>query len=74
VAPANVNPVLPINFCAGLDEIVTQLKEAREQICCGGVDLPFQTPGSEQTWTPPGPRDGDAQSLPRALTLSPEPA
>jgi hypothetical protein len=55
--PANVNPVLPINFCAGLDEIVTQLKEAREQICCGGVDLPFQTPGSEH---PDELREGDA--------------
>jgi len=45
--PANVNRVLPINFCGGPDEIVAQLKEAREQIGCGVVDLSFQTPGSE---------------------------
>jgi hypothetical protein len=38
---------LPINFCGGPDEIVQQLKEAREQIGCGIVDLAFQTPGSE---------------------------
>jgi alkanesulfonate monooxygenase SsuD/methylene tetrahydromethanopterin reductase-like flavin-dependent oxidoreductase (luciferase family) len=45
--PANVNRALPINFCGGPDEIVTQLKEAREEIGCGVVDLSFQTPGSE---------------------------
>jgi alkanesulfonate monooxygenase SsuD/methylene tetrahydromethanopterin reductase-like flavin-dependent oxidoreductase (luciferase family) len=45
--PGNVNRVLPINFCGGPDEIVMQLKEAREQIGCGVVDLFFQTPGSE---------------------------
>ena len=45
--PGNVNRVLPINFCGGPDKIVAQLKEAREQIGCGVVDLSFQTPGSE---------------------------
>ena len=45
--PANVNRALPINFCGGPDEIVAQLKKAREQIGCGVVDLSFQTPGSE---------------------------
>src|SRR6202045_2931110 len=45
--PANVNRVLPINFCGGPDEIVAQLKQCREQIGAGGVDLSFQTPGSE---------------------------
>jgi alkanesulfonate monooxygenase SsuD/methylene tetrahydromethanopterin reductase-like flavin-dependent oxidoreductase (luciferase family) len=45
--PANVNRALPINFCGGPDEIVGQLKEAREKIGCGVVDLSFQTPGSE---------------------------
>jgi len=45
--PANVNRALPINFCGGPDEIVAQLKEAREKIGCGVVDLSFQTPGSE---------------------------
>jgi alkanesulfonate monooxygenase SsuD/methylene tetrahydromethanopterin reductase-like flavin-dependent oxidoreductase (luciferase family) len=45
--PANVNRVLPINFCGGPDEIVAQLKQAHEQIGCGIVDLSFQTPGSE---------------------------
>jgi alkanesulfonate monooxygenase SsuD/methylene tetrahydromethanopterin reductase-like flavin-dependent oxidoreductase (luciferase family) len=45
--PANVNRALPINFCGGPDEIVAQLKQAREQIGCGVVDLSFQTPGSE---------------------------
>ena len=44
---ANVNRALPINFCGGPDEIVAQLKQAREQIGCGVVDLSFQTPGSE---------------------------
>ena len=45
--PANVNRVLPINFCGGPDEIVAQLKQCREQIGVGVVDLSFQTPGSE---------------------------
>ena len=43
----NVNRVLPINFCGGPDEIVAQLKQCREQIGAGVVDLSFQTPGSE---------------------------
>jgi len=46
-APASVNRVLPINFCGGPDEIVAQLKQCREQIGAGVVDLSFQTPGSE---------------------------
>ena len=45
--PGNVNRVLPINFCGGPDEIVAQLKQCREQIGAGVVDLSFQTPGSE---------------------------
>src|SRR3984893_4457983 len=45
--PAHVNRVLPINFCGGPDEIVAQLKQCREQIGAGVVDLSFQTPGSE---------------------------
>jgi alkanesulfonate monooxygenase SsuD/methylene tetrahydromethanopterin reductase-like flavin-dependent oxidoreductase (luciferase family) len=45
--PANVNRALPINFCGGPDEILAQLKQCREQIGCGVVDLSFQTPGSE---------------------------
>jgi hypothetical protein len=45
--PGNVNRVLPINFCGGPDEIVTQLRQASEQIGCGVVDLSFQTPGSD---------------------------
>jgi hypothetical protein len=45
--PANVNRALPINFCGGPDEIVAQLKQSREQIGAGVVDLSFQTPGSE---------------------------
>jgi hypothetical protein len=45
--PANVNRELPINFCGGLDEIVAQLKQCREQIGVGVVGLSFQTPGSE---------------------------
>jgi alkanesulfonate monooxygenase SsuD/methylene tetrahydromethanopterin reductase-like flavin-dependent oxidoreductase (luciferase family) len=45
--PGNVNRALPINFCGGPDEIVAQLKEAREQIGVGVVDLSFQTPGSD---------------------------
>ena len=45
--PANVNRVLPINFCGGPDEIVAQLQQARDEIGCGVVDLFFHTPGSE---------------------------
>jgi alkanesulfonate monooxygenase SsuD/methylene tetrahydromethanopterin reductase-like flavin-dependent oxidoreductase (luciferase family) len=45
--PANVNRALPINFCGGPDEILAQLKQCREQIGAGVVDLSFQTPGSE---------------------------
>ena len=45
--PAHVNRVLPINFCGGPDEIVAQLKQCREQIGAGVVDLFFHTPGSE---------------------------
>jgi alkanesulfonate monooxygenase SsuD/methylene tetrahydromethanopterin reductase-like flavin-dependent oxidoreductase (luciferase family) len=45
--PGNVNRALPMNFCGGPDEIAAQLKEAREQIGCGVVDLFFHTPGSE---------------------------
>jgi hypothetical protein len=44
---ANVNRALPINFCGGPDEIVAQLKQCRERIGAGVVDLSFQTPGSE---------------------------
>src|SRR5207237_7631995 len=43
--PAHVNRVLPINFCGGPDEILAQLKQCREQIGAGVVDLSFQTPG-----------------------------
>jgi hypothetical protein len=39
--PANVNRVLPINFCGGPDEVIAQLKQARGQIGCGVVDLSF---------------------------------
>jgi hypothetical protein len=45
--PTNVNRALPINFCGGPDEIVAQLKQCREQIGAGVVDLSFQTPRSE---------------------------
>jgi hypothetical protein len=45
--PANVNRALPVNFCGGPGEIVAQLRQAPGQIGCGGVDLSFQTPGSE---------------------------
>jgi alkanesulfonate monooxygenase SsuD/methylene tetrahydromethanopterin reductase-like flavin-dependent oxidoreductase (luciferase family) len=38
---------LPINFCGGPEEIVAQLKQAREETGAGVVDLSFQTPGSE---------------------------
>jgi hypothetical protein len=37
--PAHVNRMLPINFCGGPDEIVAQLKQCREQIGVGVVDL-----------------------------------
>ena len=44
--PANVNRALPINFCGGPDEILAQLKQCREQIGAGVVDLSSQTPES----------------------------
>jgi hypothetical protein len=56
---ANVNRALPINFCGGPDEIVTQLQEAREKIGCGVVDLSFQTPGLGR----PRRADGSARTI-----------
>jgi hypothetical protein len=44
--------LLPINFCGGPDKIVAQLKQCREQIGAGIVDLSFQIPGSEDPAEP----------------------
>ncbi len=43
---APVGGVLPISFCGGPDRIVAQLKQCREQIGAGIVDLSLQDPGT----------------------------
>jgi alkanesulfonate monooxygenase SsuD/methylene tetrahydromethanopterin reductase-like flavin-dependent oxidoreductase (luciferase family) len=56
--PANVGGVLPISFCGGPDRIVDQLRQCREQIGAGVVDLSLQDPGT-----------GDTESMMRSLEL-----
>jgi len=43
---APVGGVLPISFCGGPDRIFAQLKQCREQIGAGVVDLSLQDPGA----------------------------
>jgi alkanesulfonate monooxygenase SsuD/methylene tetrahydromethanopterin reductase-like flavin-dependent oxidoreductase (luciferase family) len=56
--PANVGGVLPISFCGGPDRIVEQLRQCREQIGAGVVDLSLQDPGT-----------GDTEGMMRSLEL-----
>jgi alkanesulfonate monooxygenase SsuD/methylene tetrahydromethanopterin reductase-like flavin-dependent oxidoreductase (luciferase family) len=55
---APVGGVLPISFCGGPDRIVAQLKQCREQIGAGVVDLSLQDPGT-----------GDLDAMMSALDL-----
>jgi alkanesulfonate monooxygenase SsuD/methylene tetrahydromethanopterin reductase-like flavin-dependent oxidoreductase (luciferase family) len=43
--PANVGGVLPISFCGGPDRVVDQIRQCREQIGAGVLDLSLQDPG-----------------------------
>ena len=44
--PANVGGVLPISFCGGPDRVVDQIRQCREQIGAGVLDLSLQDPGA----------------------------
>ena len=46
---ADVGGVLPITFCGGPDRIVEQIKQWREEIGVGVVDLSLQDPGTGDT-------------------------
>jgi alkanesulfonate monooxygenase SsuD/methylene tetrahydromethanopterin reductase-like flavin-dependent oxidoreductase (luciferase family) len=46
---ANVGGVLPISFCGGPDRVVEQLRQCREQIGAGVVDVSLQDPGTGNT-------------------------
>ena len=47
--PANVGGVLPISFCGGPDRVVEQIRQAREEIGVGVLDLSLADPGSGDT-------------------------
>ena len=47
--PANVGRVLPISFCGGPDRVTRQIKQAREEIGVGVLDLSLTDPGSGDT-------------------------
>ena len=47
--PANVGLVLPISFCGGPERVIKQLRQAREQIGVGVVDISLTDPGSGDT-------------------------
>ena len=42
---ANVGGVLPISFCGGPDRVVDQIRQCREQVGVGVLDLSLQDPG-----------------------------
>ncbi len=44
--PANVGGVLPISFCGGPDRVVEQIRQAREEIGAGVLDLSLTDPGT----------------------------
>ncbi len=44
--PANVGGVLPTTFLGGPERIVKQIKQAREVVGCGVIDLSLHPPGS----------------------------
>ena len=46
VRPANVGGVLPISFCGGPDRVIKQIKQAREEIGVGVLDLSLADPGT----------------------------
>ncbi len=56
--PANVGGVLPISFCGGPDRVVEQIRQCREQIGAGVLDLSLQDPGT-----------GDVTAMLRSLEL-----
>jgi alkanesulfonate monooxygenase SsuD/methylene tetrahydromethanopterin reductase-like flavin-dependent oxidoreductase (luciferase family) len=43
---ANVNGVLPVTFAGGPDTVVAQIKQAREVMGAGVLDLSLTSPGS----------------------------
>src|SRR5438477_11901873 len=47
--PANVGRVLPISFCGGPERVIKQLRQAREQIGVGVIDISLTDPGSGDT-------------------------
>ena len=47
--PANVGGVLPISFCGGPDRVIKQIKQAREVIGAGVIDVSLSDPGSGDT-------------------------
>jgi alkanesulfonate monooxygenase SsuD/methylene tetrahydromethanopterin reductase-like flavin-dependent oxidoreductase (luciferase family) len=47
--PANVGGILPISFCGGPDRVIKQIKQAREEIGVGVLDLSLADPGSGDT-------------------------
>ncbi|HEV2188072.1 MAG TPA: LLM class flavin-dependent oxidoreductase [Stellaceae bacterium] len=46
---AVIGGVLPTNFAGGPDTVVKQIKECRDQVGAGVIDLMFQTPSSNDT-------------------------
>jgi alkanesulfonate monooxygenase SsuD/methylene tetrahydromethanopterin reductase-like flavin-dependent oxidoreductase (luciferase family) len=44
--PANVGNVLPISFCGGPDRVISQIRQCREQIGVGVLDLSMTDPGT----------------------------
>jgi len=46
---ANVGGILPISFCGGPDRVIKQIKEAREKIGVGVLDLSLADPGGGDT-------------------------
>ena len=49
--PANVGRVLPISFCGGPDRVIKQLKQARQEIGVGVIDIGLTDPGTADTGT-----------------------
>ena len=44
--PAMLGGVLPTNFLGGPDTVVEQIRQCRDQVGAGVIDLMFQTPNS----------------------------
>jgi alkanesulfonate monooxygenase SsuD/methylene tetrahydromethanopterin reductase-like flavin-dependent oxidoreductase (luciferase family) len=45
--PANVGGVLPTTFIGSPDRVVEQVKQCREQVGAGVIDLMFHNPGDD---------------------------